>query len=243
MDLSVVMPAWNEIEYIESSLEGLSRALADVKGASAEIIVVDDGSTDGTRESAKRWIEEHRHINARLIETEHVGKGNALRVGTAAASGDHIAWTDSDGECDFDAIPRMYGALLARPDASCAVANVDTSRRGNPALRKIYYAVLEKLWGQKLPCLLSGCRMFHKSRTPDISSKGFMVELEVTRQHAMMGPILWIDSELHQRAHGGKKLDGPVMIKFCRDAAAFMARELARAPRKIIKKKQNKINQ
>jgi glycosyltransferase involved in cell wall biosynthesis len=100
MRISVVVPVFNERETILEVVARVRRALADRE---LELIVVDDGSTDGTREALRAAAD------IRLIEHAHnQGKGAALRSGFAAASGDVVIVQDADLEYD----PRDYPRLL-----------------------------------------------------------------------------------------------------------------------------------
>ena len=108
LTLSVVIPAYNE-RFLAAEL--LRRVLAaDPPGISElEVIVVDDGSTDGTREILRRIAATEPRL--RYIEhAENAGKGAAVRTGIAAATGDLIVFQDADLEYD----PRDY-AKLVRP--------------------------------------------------------------------------------------------------------------------------------
>jgi glycosyltransferase involved in cell wall biosynthesis len=103
LKLSVVIPCYNELEYIEPVIERV-RAV----GLASEIIVVDDGSTDGTRDILKR-LEGENYPNLTIIYHErNQGKGAALVTGFHAASGDVLLIQDADLEYD----PRDYPILL-----------------------------------------------------------------------------------------------------------------------------------
>ena len=99
--LSVVVPVYNERATIEEILRRVQATeLPD------EIIIVDDGSTDGTRE----WLEELEAEGVRvLLHERNAGKGRALRTGFEAATGDIVLVQDADLEYD----PADYPALLA----------------------------------------------------------------------------------------------------------------------------------
>ena len=100
MKISVVVPMYNERETIAEIVSRVKTALRDHDG---EIILVDDGSTDGTREVA-RGLE-----GVRLLEHErNQGKGAALRTGFEAVTGDVVIVQDADLEYD----PRDFPKLL-----------------------------------------------------------------------------------------------------------------------------------
>ena len=105
--LSVVIPAYNEVRTIENLLGRVADApLPD--GLELEMLVVDDGSTDGTRELL-RSLEQRADPKFRLIEhAENRGKGAALRTGFELATGDIVLVQDADLEYN----PRDYPVLL-----------------------------------------------------------------------------------------------------------------------------------
>ncbi len=103
LTLTVVIPCFNEVHSIEPVLERV-----ELVGLADEIIIVDDGSTDGTREILKR-IEAEQHPHLRILYHEHnQGKGAAVITGFAAASSQVLLIQDADFEYD----PREYPALL-----------------------------------------------------------------------------------------------------------------------------------
>jgi glycosyltransferase involved in cell wall biosynthesis len=105
--VSVVVPTRNEARNLEVVLP----AIAAVRPAVHEIIVVDGNSVDGTTETAQRvlpWV--------KVITQTRKGKGNAMACGFAAATGDVIVMFDADGSADPAEIPAFVRALVAGAD-------------------------------------------------------------------------------------------------------------------------------
>ena len=93
LELSIVMPCLNEAETLSICIQKAQQSLLkhDVKG---EILVADNGSTDGSQEIARK-------MGARLIEVQDKGYGSALRGGVAAARGEYIIMGDADDSYNF----------------------------------------------------------------------------------------------------------------------------------------------
>src|SRR5438105_3597597 len=88
--VSVVVPAYNEVDLIENSLERLTDYLTTIEDTySWELIVVDDGSTDGTGEAAERFAAGHDNVRV-LHHFENWRLGQALRFAFANCRGDVV---------------------------------------------------------------------------------------------------------------------------------------------------------
>jgi len=108
-ELSLILPAYNEEGAIESALGQLDRVVSGM-GLQYEIVVVDDGSVDGTRMRATSYASKNGHVRV-VGYDENVGKGYALRKGFMNALGDAIILVDSDLEIDFKCVSYYVKAL------------------------------------------------------------------------------------------------------------------------------------
>jgi glycosyltransferase involved in cell wall biosynthesis len=103
IEVSIVMPCLNEADTLETCIAKALRAL-EGSGISGEVIVADNGSTDGSQAIAQR-------MGARVVPVEQRGYGSALMGGIAAARGKYIIMGDADNSYDFLEVPRFVAAL------------------------------------------------------------------------------------------------------------------------------------
>jgi glycosyltransferase involved in cell wall biosynthesis len=108
MQLSIIMPAFNEEKTIAKVLHSLISEVPDI----GEIIVVDDGSTDQTAKHAEALAQQYHQIKV-LRQPQNGGKTAALRAGFAASSGDIVLVQDADMEYDPVDIPELIAPITA----------------------------------------------------------------------------------------------------------------------------------
>jgi glycosyltransferase involved in cell wall biosynthesis len=112
MQLSLVLPAYNEAELLPRVIPELRRALAGVS-TSFEIIVVDNGSTDTTPNVlAKLRTTIPELVVVRVFPNQ--GYGNGILAGLAVAKGDAVGWTDADDQLSADDIAKVYREMMTK---------------------------------------------------------------------------------------------------------------------------------
>jgi glycosyltransferase involved in cell wall biosynthesis len=127
--ISVIVPAYNEEKTIIQLLERVAEQKID--GVELEVVVIDDGSKDGT----VALLEARPELYAQLVkQPKNGGKGAAVKVGLAAASGEFILFQDADLEYD----PAEYDRLF-RPVLELEADIVMGSRFAAPAVTRVSY--------------------------------------------------------------------------------------------------------
>ncbi len=105
--VSLVMPAYNSARYLDANV-GRVLAFFEHAGIDGEVVVADDGSTDGTPDSVRT------DPRVRVVRLEHAGKGSALRGGMAAATGEIRAFTDADLPYGMEPLPLAISYIRER---------------------------------------------------------------------------------------------------------------------------------
>ncbi len=154
-ELSVIVPAFNEAKAIGQTIAGLRAALS---GLDAEIVIVDDGSKDGTGDAAAA-------AGVRVIKLdENRGYGAALKTGIAATNSQFVAIIDADGTYPAEKLPTMLdicrNADMVVGDRGAAMRNVQWIRRPPKWILNTLANVLAR---RKIPDLNSGLRVFKRS--------------------------------------------------------------------------------
>ena len=158
IDVSIVLPVYNEIDHLDEELDRI-RGAFEASDYTFEIIVVDDSSTDGSAERLREipWI--------RLIAfTSNRGPGAARKIGTEAARGDVVVWTDVDMSYPNDELPTLVAAL----EGNDQVVGARTTEEGSHKIARVpakwaIRRLAEYLSGTKIPDLNSGFRAFRRS--------------------------------------------------------------------------------
>lgn len=209
--LSVVMPCYNERATIHSALKRVLEGPVD----SLEIVVVDDGSTDGTRELLTRGIALDPRIRVVLHDINR-GKGAALRTGFSEARGRFVIVQDADLEYD----PTDYAQLLAPLLAGHADVVYGSRFAGGGAHRVLYFwhsvanraltTVSNMVTDLNLTDMETCYKAFRRELLDeiDLHEDRFGIEPEITAKVAQLGVRVYeVPISYHGRTYAeGKKI-------------------------------------
>ncbi len=189
MNVSVVIPCYNEINTIEKVIEKVENSSVEIQ----ELIVVDDGSNDGTRELLERMPESaNRNF---LYHSVNQGKGAALRTGISSAMGDIVIIQDADLEYDPQEYPNLIDPIIQN------LADVVYGSRftGSGAHRVLYFwhrvgngvlTVLSNMFTNiNLTDMETGYKVFRREliQSIQITENRFGFEPEITAKVAKQG--------------------------------------------------------
>jgi glycosyltransferase involved in cell wall biosynthesis len=168
LDVSIILPVYNEVDHLIQEVDRV-RAAMDASEYSYEIIVVDDGSSDGSGDVAAT-IE-----NIRLIRfAQNRGSGSARKAGTSAARGRVTVWTDVDMSYPNDEIPQLVKELEGYDQ-------VVGARRTEEGTKKLL-RVPAKFFIRRLACFLT------RTKIPDLNSGFRAMRTDVARQYLRFLP-------------------------------------------------------
>jgi glycosyltransferase involved in cell wall biosynthesis len=176
--LSVFFPCYNEVENIERLA---TQAIAVLKGIGAdyELIIVDDGSKDGTGEAADKIAAQNESVKV-VHHPTNLGYGAALQSGFRAATKELVFYTDGDGQFDINEMPLLLPLMNEYDIVSCFRIN-----RKDNIVRKInawcWTRLVNLLFGMRIRDIDCAFKLYRREifDNIEISSKGALIDAEI----------------------------------------------------------------
>ena len=207
--VSIVLPARDEAVGLRTLLPQLSQILPD-----AEILVVDDGSRDGTPDIA-------RAAGARVISHPYsLGNGAAVKSGARAARGDLLVLMDADGQHDPADVPQLLAKLAQGYEMSIGARSVKTqASKGRRMANAIYNRVASWMTGHEIADLTSGFRAVrgrHFRKFLYLLPNGFSYPTTITMAFFRSGfPVAYVPIDARRR-------EGTSKIRWVTDGVRFI---------------------
>ena len=174
MDISVIVPLYNETESLPE-LAAWIRRVMEANGYSYEILMVDDGSTDGSWDTVLSLSKENPAIHG-ISFRRNYGKSAALYEGFAAVQGDVVITMDADLQDSPDEIPELY--RMIKEDGYDVVSGWKQHRQDNKLTKnlpsKLYNWTARKVTGIKLHDMNCGLKAYKKEVVKSIEVYGEM---------------------------------------------------------------------
>jgi dolichol-phosphate mannosyltransferase len=204
ISLSIVVPCRDEVESLPLLCDELAR-LIETQRYAAEVIVVDDGSTDGTRDLYPALCERHPWLRV-LVLKRSFGQTAAVRAGIEAARGDVLVLMDADLQNDPEDVPRLLAKLGEGYDV---VSGWRTPRHDGLLARRLPSIVANRLisWISGLSLHDVGCTLkaYHRSALEEIELYGEMHRFIPIYVHWAGGRITEIPVRHRARVFGRSK--------------------------------------
>jgi polyisoprenyl-phosphate glycosyltransferase len=164
LDVTVVLPCYNEQDHLQQEIDRISAAMRD-SGYTWELLAIDDKSTDGTLAVLQDNVRRNPDMRV-LAFPRNGGSGTARRIGTREARGRIVVWTDADMTYPNERIPEFVRHLDDNPTTD-QVVGARTSEQGTHKFLRVpakwvIRKVAEILTGTKIPDLNSGLRAFRR---------------------------------------------------------------------------------
>lgn len=179
---TTIVPAYNEEDSILGTLQSLVNL--DYPEGKKEIIVVNDGSTDNTKELVEKFILDNPSSNITLISQENKGKGRAMNEGLKIAKGEYFACLDADSFIASDALKKMLPVFEEDKDVA-AVCPLLKVRKPESILQKVQWCeyiinMFYKFLNSKINCIHVTPGPFSVYKTSVIRDLGGFSEETIT---------------------------------------------------------------
>ncbi|MCR4901927.1 MAG: glycosyltransferase [Butyrivibrio sp.] len=118
LDVSLIVPVYNVASYIDRFLESVDRQGACGKGVALEVVLVDDGSTDGSGGRCDEYALKHGLLSVKVIHQINAGAAAARNIGLKEACGDYVMFADPDDYLEDDYVEKAFRKIC---DSGCDI--------------------------------------------------------------------------------------------------------------------------
>lgn len=185
-NISVFFPCYNERDNLPALVARAAEVLPEL-AEEYEIIIVDDGSRDSTRDVALQLARQFEHVRVESHD-KNLGYGAALRTGFMAATKDIVFYTDGDGQYDLGELARVLPLL-----EECDIVSGYRLSRQDSLLRKtnaaVYNASLRLLFGLRIKDVDCAFKLYRRELFDriEIESDGAVVDAEILLKAHKLG--------------------------------------------------------
>lgn len=123
--VSVIIPVYNTEDYLDECI----RSVVGQDYSNLEIILINDGSTDGSGSICRKW--ESRDARIRYVEKENEGQGTARNLGIRMAAGEYLIFVDSDDYIEHNLVSQVYSRITEEKADICVYASRGIGDKGN----------------------------------------------------------------------------------------------------------------
>ena len=194
MKLSIIIPVFNEINFIEEFTNNIKNTFID---ENVEYIFINDGSNDGSREWLENYIKKQPEKNNKFVNLiKNTGKGNALKQGLEICTGDYILFQDSDLELDTEDSLEMYQIIKKDKTIKCVFGSRYLTGKlksnkyyFNEIVGKINSLIFNALFFQSLSDVHCGAKIISRKvmQKINLTIKDFGFEIDLASQVAKNG--------------------------------------------------------
>jgi dolichyl-phosphate beta-glucosyltransferase len=205
MELSIIVPCRNEEHRLPATLQRLRTFRSETP--STELILVDDGSTDGTRMLMEGELRQSASVKVVVLPVNR-GKGRAVAAGVAVSTGRQVLISDADLSTPIEELSALQGALGAGADVAIGVRTGRGARAGQPLQRRIMGSGFRLLTQTLLLPGIEDSQCGFKLLQGDLARRvfaalttdGFAFDVEILRRARQSGarvvqvPVRWHDA-------------------------------------------------
>lgn len=131
--LSIIIPSYDEMANLQKGVLDKVSHFLEKKKYTYEVLIVDDGSIDGSIEFAEKFVKTNPSF--RLIKNQHTGKAGAVTSGVLQSNGEYVLFTDMDQATPIEEVEKLLPCF--KEDFDIVIGSRSTSRKGSPWTRLV----------------------------------------------------------------------------------------------------------